>query len=181
MNDDYDTRLEQIQTRNDFILGHFVHTWRGRVSDDTLYQHVLNIQNFTDRYLNYSAENDELRSADQITDWDVYDFIIDWLPDKCWVTSERRIKNYLASFKKYVQFMGENGYLPAETVTTILQTLKEDREHMIRSAATYYDEPDESQSPEAFQARIEKLVEQWEAIHPESEKGKETTDRPARR
>lgn len=37
MNDSYDTRLEQIQARKDFILGHFVRTWQGRVSDDTLY------------------------------------------------------------------------------------------------------------------------------------------------
>jgi hypothetical protein len=174
MNDNYDTRLERIQARNDFILGHFVHTWRGRVSDDTLYRHILNIQNFTDRYLNYSAESDELRSADQITNWDVYDFITDWLPRKCWVTSERRIKSYLASFEKYVQFMGENGYLPAEAVTGILQRLKEDREHMICSAVTYDDEPDENQSPEAFEARMQDLLEQWKTIH-QSEKGKETT------
>jgi hypothetical protein len=175
MNDSYDTQLERIQARNDFILGHFIHTWRGRVSDDTLYQHALNIQNFTDRYLNYYAEADELRSADQITGRDICYFITDWLPRKCWVTSERRIKNYLASFKKYVQFMGENGYLPAEKAATIAQTLTEDREHMIRSATTYYDEPDESQSPEAFEARMQDLLEQWKTIHQGSEKGKETT------
>jgi hypothetical protein len=87
MSDDYDVRLKQVQERNDFILGHFVHVWRGRVSDETLYQHVLNIQGFTDHYLNYSAETDELRSGDQITSWDVYDFVTDWLPRKCWVTS----------------------------------------------------------------------------------------------
>lgn len=87
MSDDYDVRSEQVQERNDFILGHFIHVWRGRVSDETLYQHVLNIQGFTDYYLNYSAEADELRSGDQITSWDVYDFVTDWLPRKCWVTS----------------------------------------------------------------------------------------------
>lgn len=116
-----------------------------------------------------------MRSADQITGWDVYYFITDWLPRKCWVISQRRIKNYLASFKKYIQFMEENGYLPAERFATTVQTLKKDREHMIRSATTYYDEPDESQSPEAFEARMQDLLEQWKTIHQGSEKGKETT------
>ena len=170
MNDDYDVRLKQVQERNDFILGHFVHVWRGRVSDETLYQHVLNIQGFTDRYLNYSAEADELRSGDQITSWDVYDFVTDWLPRKCWVTSERRIKSYLASFKKYVKFLEEYDYLSPEAAAEIIERLKEDRQEMIRSAVTYYDEPEEEESPEAFQARMQDLVERWKTIHQESKK-----------
>lgn len=166
----YDVCLKQVQERNDLILGHFVHVWRGRVSDDTLYRHVLNIQSFTDYYLNYSAEADELRSGDQITAWDVYDFVTDWLPRKCWVTSERRVKSYLASFKKYVKFMEEYDYLSPEVAANIIQTLKEERQVMIRSAVTYYDEPDEAESPEAFRARMQELVEQWKAIHQESRK-----------
>jgi hypothetical protein len=171
MSDDYDIRLKQVQERNDLILGHFVHVWRGRVSDDTLYQHVLNIQNFTDRYLNYSAEADQLRSADQISAWEVYDFIVDWLPRKCWVDSERRVKSYLASFKKYVQFMGEYNYLPSEVVADIVQMIKEERQEMIETVITYWDEPEERESPEAFRARMQDLVERWKAIHQETKKG----------
>ncbi len=175
MSDDYDVRLKQIQERNDFILGHFVHVWRGRVSDDTLYQHILNIQNFTDRYLNYYADADQMRSADQITAWDVYDFITDWLPRKCWVDSERRVKSYLASLKKYVQFMGEqeHGYLPSEVAADVIQRLKEERQEMIEAVVTYWDEPDERESPEAFQARMQELEERWKAIHQESKKEQE--------
>jgi hypothetical protein len=134
MSDDYDVRLKQVQERNDLILGHFVHVWRGRVSDETLYQHVLNIQGFTDHYLNYSAEADELRSGDQITSWDVY------------------------------------GYLSPEAAAEIIERLKEDRQEMIESAVTYYDEPEEEESPEAFQARMQDLVERWKTIHQESKK-----------
>ena len=114
MSDAYDARLKQIQERNDLILGHFVHTWRGRLADDTLYQHVLNIQRFTGGRLNHSREADQLRSVDQITAADVYDFITDWLPRKSWVDSERRVKSHLASIKKYVQFMAEQGYMPTD-------------------------------------------------------------------
>ena len=47
MSDAYDARLKQIEERNNLILGHFVHTSRGRLADDTLHQHVLNIQHLS--------------------------------------------------------------------------------------------------------------------------------------
>lgn len=165
-----DARLKQIQERNDRILGHFVHVWRGRVSDETLYKHVRNIQGFTDVYLNYYVDTaEDLRSGDQLTAWKVYDFVTDWLPRKCWVTSERRIKGYLASFKKYVKFLEEYGYLATEPAADIIETLKEERHVMIRSAVTYYDEPDAEESPEAFRERMQDLVERWKALPQTSE------------
>jgi hypothetical protein len=165
----YDARLKQIQARNDRILGHFVHVWRGRVSDETLHKHIRNIQGFTDVYLNYYVDiTENLRAGDQLTAWKVYDFITDWLPRKCWVTSERRVKEYLASFKKYVKFLEEYGYLATEAADEIIETLKEDRQVMIRSAVTYYDEPDEEESPEALRERMQGLVEQWKALSQKS-------------
>ncbi len=47
-----------VADRNAFILGHFVDTWRGRLSDNTLSQHVLNIQYFMDSYLSYCVIGD---------------------------------------------------------------------------------------------------------------------------
>jgi hypothetical protein len=163
-NYDYDARLKQIQERDDSILGHFVHTWKGRVSDDTLFRHVLNIQHFSGWHLNYSCATDELRSVDQITARDAYDFITDWLPRKSWVDSERRLKSYLATLKKYVEFMAEHGYLPVDEATSILQTIKQDRETMIHAAASYYDEPKEDQSPKAFRAQLYDLEARWAAL-----------------
>jgi hypothetical protein len=173
MSDAYDARSKEIQKRNDLILGHFVHTWHGRLADDTLYQHVLNIQHFTGGHLNYSREADQLRSVDQITAGDVYDFITDWLPRKSWVDSERRVKSYLASIKKYVQFMAEQGYMPTDVAADILRTLKEEREDMIRAAVTYFDEANEDESPEAFRAQLKDLEARWAALfpHKRSEKG----------
>jgi hypothetical protein len=169
MSDDYDTRLKQVQERNRFVIGHFVHTWRGRISDETLGRHLLNIEHFANRYLNYSAEADELRSLDRVGGWDVYDFITDWLPRKSWVDSARRIENYLASFNKLFRFMGEQGYISAATAADALRMLKEERQVMIDAAVTYYDEPEEEQSPEAFLAQADELLERWKAVHPRSE------------
>ena len=173
MSDDYNARLKRIQERNDLILGHFVHTWHGRLADDTLYQHVLNIQHLTSGHLNYGREADGLRSVDQITAGDVYDFITDWLPRKSWVDSERRVKGYLASIKKYVHFMAEQGYMPADVAADILRTLKEQRDDMICGAVTYFDEPTEDESPETFQANLKDLETRWAALFPTegSEKG----------
>jgi hypothetical protein len=167
MGDDYDVRLQQVTERNQFIVGHFVHTWRGRISDDTLYQHVLNIEHFANGHPNYYAEADELCSLDQVTAWKVHDFITDWLPRKSLVTSARQVKSYLASFNKLFKFMGEHGYMAAEEADNILQTLREERQMMIEAVVTYDDEPDESQSPEAFQARMQELVERWKSVHQE--------------
>jgi hypothetical protein len=173
MSDDYDTRLKQIQGRNDLILGHCVHTWQGRLADDPLYQRVLNIQHLSGGHLNYSCAADELRSVDQITAGDLYDFITDWLPRKSWINSERRIKSCLASIRKYVQFMAEHGYMPADVATDILRTLKEEREDMIRAAVSYDNEPAEDESPAAFRAQLKDLERRWVALSPrkESEKG----------
>lgn len=170
MSDDYEVRLQQVRERNTLIVGHFVHTWRGRISDDVLYQHVMNIEYFANGHLNYYADADGLRSLDQVTAWKLYDFITDWLPRKGLVTSARRVKSYLASFNKLFKFMGEHGYMAAEEADRVLEMLKEDRQLMIDTVVTY-DEPKEDQSPEAFRAHLQELVERWKSIHQESGKG----------
>jgi hypothetical protein len=48
--------------------------------------------------------------------------------------------------------------------TSILQTIKQDRETMIHAAVTYYDEPEEDQSPEAFRAQLYDLEARWAAL-----------------
>ena len=166
---DYDNiNIQQlsVEDRNKFILGHFIHTWQGRISDDTLYQHVLNIQYFTDSYLSYRVVgvHDEPRAVDQVTGYDVYDFITDWLPRKGLVVSARRVESYLASFNKLYKFMREHGYMPAKKVEEILETIKWDRQEMIEAVVTYDDEPDEDQSHEAFLAELKELEARWAAL-----------------
>ncbi len=135
MDDNFDIDIQQlsVEDRNKFILGHFVHTWRGRISDDTLYQHVLNIEYFMDSYLSYCVVgvHDEPRSVDQVSGYDVYDFFTDylvyyeplkrldeaddgdvftflssWFPRKAMWANETNVKSYLASFKKFFKWIG---------------------------------------------------------------------------
>jgi hypothetical protein len=169
----YDSNLQHLSVadRNAFILGHFVDTWQGRLSDNTLAQHVLNIQYFMDSYLSYcvSGVHDEPRPVDQVTAYHVYSFITDWLPRKGLVFSARQVKSHLASLTKLYTFMKAQRYIPPEKAEAILQTLKEDRQEMIESVLTYDDEPDENQSTdEAFFAQIRR---QWESLPPDVSKG----------
>jgi hypothetical protein len=164
-----DIQQLSVEDRNKFILGHFIHTWKGRISDDTLYQHVLNLQYFIDSYLSDAVVgvHDEPRSLDQVTAYDVYDFITDWLPRKGWVVSARRVTSYLASFNKLYKFMGEYGYMPAEKAEEILQTIKWDRQEMIEAVVTYDDEPDVDQSHDTFLAELKELEARWKSLpHP---------------
>lgn len=71
MHDDYDARLREVEERNEFILGHFVHVWRERISDDTLYQHVrwallLADGALTGRLVSNILKMVQRRSADQM-------------------------------------------------------------------------------------------------------------------
>ena len=134
------------------------------MSDDVLYRHALNIQHFAGWHLTYYCAADELRSVDQVTARDVYDFITDWLPRKSWVDSERRIKSYLATLKRYVQFMAEHEYMRADVATSILRMIRQDREDMIRTAVTYYDEPQKKPSSEALDAQLRDLEARWAAL-----------------
>ena len=72
---------------------------------------------------------------------------------------------------KVRQFMGEYNHLSSEVMADIVHMLKEERQEMIETVVTYWDEPEERESPEAFRARMQDLVERWKAIHQESEKG----------
>ena len=160
-----------VADRNAFILGHFVDTWQGRLSDNTLSQHVLNIQYFMDSYLSYCVigVHDEPRSVDQVTAYDVYRFITDWLPRKGLVVSARQVKSHLASLTKLYTFMREQHYMPPEQAAAIVQTMKVDRQEMIEAVLTYDDEPDESQSTdEAFFAQ---LKERWKSLPPDASRG----------
>jgi hypothetical protein len=45
------------------------------------------------------------------------------------------MKLYLASFKKFFQWMGASGLVSPETVEDVLATLKDSRNHFLRKVA----------------------------------------------
>jgi hypothetical protein len=56
--------------------------------------------------------------------------------------------------------------MPSEKNAEILQTITLDRQEMIEAVLTYDDEPDESQSTEAFLAQLKELEARWKSLPP---------------
>lgn len=121
----YEQQVQAIHLANQPILEGFEH-WlkQAGLSEPTIKAHVNNIRFFA-RYLLLYAYS--LRRLDQATEGAVYDFLEDWFPRKALWASVSSMKIYLASFKKFFQWMGATGLVPTATVEDVLATLKDDR------------------------------------------------------
>lgn len=130
----YDARVQAIRAYNQPILDGF-RTWleQSGLAEKTVKNHVDNIDFFTE-YLVYYEPLEKLDEADGS---DVWMFLSDWFPRKALWASVSSVKSYMASFKKFLQWMGETGRVPPETVDDVLSTLKEGRDEFLESVAEY--------------------------------------------
>jgi len=62
---------------------------------------------------------------------DVSSFLLDWFPRKALWASVSNTKQYLASFKKFFQWMGETQRVSSEIVDDVLTTMKEERQDFL--------------------------------------------------
>ena len=76
-----------------------------------------------------------LEKLDEADGSDVWMFLSDWFPRKAMWASVTSVKSYLASFKKFFQWMGETGRVSPETVADVLTTLKEGRDEFLEAVA----------------------------------------------
>ena len=121
----YEQRVQAIQLANQPILEGFEYALKqAGLSEQTIRDHVDNMRFFA-RYLLLYAYS--LRRLDEATEGAVYDFLEDWFPRKALWASVSSMKVYLASFKKFFQWMGAAGLVSAATVAEVLSTLKEER------------------------------------------------------
>jgi site-specific recombinase XerD len=129
---DYDVRVRAIQAYNQPILDGF-ESWleQSGLSEKTVETHVSNIDFFT----NYLVYYEPLKKLDEADSGDVWMFLADWFLRKALWASITSVKSYLASFKKFFQWMGETGHVSPETVADVLDTLKEDRGEFLERVA----------------------------------------------
>jgi len=136
MNDagSYDEQVQAIRAYNQPILDGF-RTWleQSGLAEKTVRNHVENIDFFTE-YLVYYEPLEKLDEADGS---DVWMFLSDWFPRKALWSSVSSVKSYMASFKKFFQWMGETGRVTPETVEDVLSTLKEGRDEFLASVEDY--------------------------------------------
>jgi site-specific recombinase XerD len=129
----YEQRVQAIQSANQPILAGFEKSLKqAGLSEQTIKAHVDNMR-FFGRYLLWYGYS--LRRLDEATEGDVYDFLEDWFPRKALWASVSSMKVYLASFKKFFQWMGETGLVASETVEDVLATLKDSRTLFLRKVA----------------------------------------------
>src|SRR5437588_9832631 len=116
----YEQRVQAIERANQPILEGF-ETWlrQSGLREPTIKDHVDNIRFFS-RYLLLYAYS--LRRLDEATEGAVYDFLEDWFPRKALWASVTSMKMYLASFKKFFQWMGVTGLVSPVIVEDVLAT-----------------------------------------------------------
>jgi site-specific recombinase XerD len=127
---DYDAQVQAIRAYNQPILDSF-RAWleQSGLVEKTVKNHVENINFFTE-YLVYYEPLEKLDEADGS---DVWMFLSDWFPRKALWSSVTSVKSYIASFKKFFQWMGETGRVSSETVADVLTPLKEGRDEFLEA------------------------------------------------
>jgi site-specific recombinase XerD len=129
---DYDTQVEEIKKLNAPILREFQESLeKAGLSKKTVKSHVDNIDFFAEYLVYY----DPLQRLDETDDGDVSSFLVDWFPRKAMWASVSSTKSYLASFKKFFQWMGETRRIPADIVDDVITMMKEERQGFLDAAA----------------------------------------------
>ncbi len=119
---DYDAQVDAIKEHNAPILANFQTSLEhAGLAKKTVKNHVENIDFFTD-YLTYY---EPLKRLDEGDDDDVSSFLLNWFPRKALWASVSSTKSYLASFKKFFQWMDETQRISPEVVDDVITTLKE--------------------------------------------------------
>ena len=123
-----------IQAYNLPLLSGFM-TWlkQSSLSEETIYNHVVNSDFFT----TYLVRDEPLKKRDEARSGDVWMFFVDWFPQKALWASVTSTKSYIASFKKFFQWMGEMGRVSPEIVADVLSTLKESRSEFLKAEASW--------------------------------------------
>ena len=136
--DDYDRQVAEIQAYNAPFYEQFA-AWltASGLSERTVQSHVENVQFFADEYLTYYEPLQRVDEADAI---DVSSFLSDWFLRKAMWSSPSAIRSNIASFKKFFQWMGQQGHMDADAIAEILLDLKENRDEYIEGAEAYEDE-----------------------------------------
>jgi site-specific recombinase XerD len=134
----YDAQVRAIRAYNQPILDDF-RTWleQSGLSAKTVRGHVNNIAFFTEYLVYYEP----LKKLDEANSSDVRMFLANWFPRKALWASEGTVKSNIASFKKFFQWMGETDRVSPQTVTDVLTTLKDGRDHFLKSVTDYNSYP----------------------------------------
>lgn len=127
---DHDAQVDVIKEQNAPILASFQKSLeQAGLAKKTIKNHVENIDFFAEYLVYYEP----LTRLDEADEGDISSFLMDWFPRKAMWASVSSTKSYLASFKKFFQWMGETKRISPEVVDDVLTTLKEEREDFLEA------------------------------------------------
>jgi site-specific recombinase XerD len=126
----YDEQVQAINSYNQPILEDF-RAWleQSGLSEKTVENHVDNIDFFT----HYLVYYEPLTKLDEADGSDVWMFLTDWFPRKAMWSSVTSVKSYIASFKRFFNWLRETGRISPEVVADVLTTLKEGRDEFFEA------------------------------------------------
>ena len=99
---DYDAQVDVIKEQNAPILASFQKSLeQAGLAKKTIKNHVENIDFFAEYLVYYEP----LTRLDEADEGDISSFLMDWFPRKAMWASVSSTKSYLASFKKFFQWI----------------------------------------------------------------------------
>ena len=128
---DYDKRVATIKRWNLPILGGF-EEWlvSSGLTHKTVVRHVSNMSFFAVYLVHYEP----IRPLTEATESDLSSFLVSWFPRKAPWASESRIREYLASFKKFFVWARDYSDFEISATSDILEMLREERAEIISEA-----------------------------------------------
>lgn len=131
----YESRVQSIRDANQPIIASF-QAWleQSGLTDKTVRSHVNHIYLFAEFLVYY---DDPLKRLDQAQSGDVRSFFTYWFPRKVMYDGYPSPKPYIASIKKFFQWMGKTHRIPPETLAQALATLKKDRDEFLKAGARH--------------------------------------------
>ena len=129
---DYDQEVNKIRIYNQSILDEF-QSWlkNTRVTTKTVKNHIDNMSFFAEYLVYY----DSLNKLDEADAGDVYDFLADWFPRKAMWACESSTKSYMASFRRFFNFLRESNRIDDDSEIEVRDTLKEHKDEFLDAVA----------------------------------------------
>ena len=132
---DDEKMVDEIIEQNKVLLNDFEKWLKAKgLTDKTILKHVQNIEFFINDYLNYYEPTPASEGIGGVS-W----FLGDWFIRKAMWSNKTSILSYIASFKKFYEYMYEINEIDQEDLIFLKNTIAEEKEEWIEGVESYND------------------------------------------
>lgn len=136
---DYEIKMNKNVKRNEKYLNGF-EKWLNKkgFTNKTIKKHLSNTDLFINDYLNYY---DIVKAENGLEE--VFPFLNGWFIEKCMWSSRNSLKEIVASFKKFYQYMSENNYVNVNDYKETFDFIKDNMNELLESVDEFNDFDDD--------------------------------------